>query len=263
MSEEKETKRRYTQVFQIVSLIILMGLLIPVCGICAETLRVSYFVLKPHTMPEEEEKRGVAIAYFRRIADKMGIQEISFTQLPLKRLMLQLENNESDLALFMGKNPERDAKFVFPGLPLISTKPVIAVKSSHPLKNVESAEDLLSLKIAHVADGYLSPMMRDSRLKFEPIHGQDTLSRGIEMVMKGYVDAYYIPDSYSMRFVVMSGGNASEIRIIALPESPMGLYSAFSKISAEKYMERYEKALVEVQREISYEDFFDQTIKEY
>jgi len=262
MAEQKQTESRHIHFFQIVSLMILMVMLVPEAG--AETLRVSYFVLKPHTMPEDKGKHsGVAIAYFRRIADKMGIQEISFTQIPLKRLILQLENDESDLALFMGKNPEREEKFIFPKQPLINTKPVIAVKSSHSLKEVKSAEDLLTLKIAHVADGYLSPMMRDSRLQFEQIHGQDTLSRGIQMVMNGYVDAYYIPDAYSMRFVVMSGGKTSEIRILPLPESPMGLYSAFSKASAEKYMERYEKALAEVQKEASYGDFFEQTIKAY
>ena len=240
------------------------SLLLIVCAVFskayADPFRVGYFVLKPHAM---EGHKGTAVEYFKYIAEEMGISDITFQQMPLKRSLTELEKERIDAVLLLAKNPERETKFVYPQMPFIRTEPVIAVKKTHYLKSVGSVDDLLSLRFSKVAKGYLSPMMRDPRLNFEPIHGSDTLSRGIEKVLSGYCDAYYIPDAYSMRFVVMSGGYEAEIRIMAIPDPPFGLYTVFSKKSAEKYLHSYEKALEEVEDEEPYDVFFNRMMKNY
>lgn len=230
----------------------------------AETLRVGFFPLIPHAIPDKEgSPGGSAVEYFRIIAEKMGIRDIVFKNLPLPRLLKHLEGGKEDIALILAKNPEREKMFVYPGTPFSNTRPAIVVSHDSPLRKIETAEDLLSLKIGTWAQGYHSPMIQDKRLKIIPIRSENVVRTGIRMVMKGRMDAFYSPDSHPLMFEIKKENYESKLRLLPLPEAGIPNFSVFSRKSAEKYLSQYEAALNEVRKNKTYKTFATEFIKNY
>ena len=224
----------------------------------AERFHIGYFQVKPHAMPGPHAKpEGVAVEYFDLIAEKMGLSDIQYSMFPLKRLLRAFEQHTIDMVLLFAKNSERAAAFVYPESPFCLTQPSIAVNVSHHLKKVDSVASLLSLTIQESADAYRSPFVCDPRLKIEPLHGDIYIDRCFAKLIAERIDACYQPDHYPIHFEANRDIYASRIRVIPLPEPPIGLYSVFSKQSAKKYLERYETALEQVKQASSYEEIFE------
>jgi polar amino acid transport system substrate-binding protein len=223
----------------------------------AKRFQVGYFQVSPHAMPDVQGRaQGVAVAYFKRIVEKMGIADVHFRLFPLQRLLVALENNQLEMALLFARNPGREAAFVYPRRPFCYTQPCIAVPAAHWLKTIESIAPLLTLSIQESAGAYRSAFIQDPRIKLEPMHGDDYTPRCFSKLLLNRIDACYQPDHYPLVFEANKNQYDSRIRVITLPEPPIGLYSVFSKQSAGIYLQSYETALDEVAREITYEDLF-------
>jgi ABC-type amino acid transport substrate-binding protein len=230
----------------------------------ARPLRVGYFKVAPHAMPAPQgTPHGVAVEYFRFVAREMQLDEIEFTILPLGRLLLDLENNRIDMALLLARNAERMEKFVYPEKAFCVTKPSIAVDASNPLAKVKSVEDLLPLTFHETPGNYHTTIMQDPRLKIEPLNGDNFTRRCYAMIVAGRVDACYQPDHYPIQFEAVREEFISKVRVLYLPDPPIGLYSVFSKASAPLYLKRYEKALAAVQQRHSYGAIFEHFITDY
>ena len=231
------------------------------CLAHAKPFHVGYFLVNPHIMPTPDgPPKGVAVEYFKYIAEKMGLSELKFSLFPLKRLLLELEQNKIDMAMILAKNSERAAKFVYPGQPFCLTRPSIVVNAASSLKTIHSVEDLLNLSIQESAGAFRSSFIRDHRLKIEPLHGTEYTRQCFSKLLTKRTDACYQPDHYPLEFEANRGNSRSKVRILTLPESPIGLYSVFSKQGAKIYLERYEQALVQVKQKISYEETFQTVI---
>jgi hypothetical protein len=90
----------------------------------AKRFQVGYFQVSPHAMPDVQGRaQGVAVAYFKRIVEKMGIADVHFRLFPLQRLLVALENNQLEMALLFARNPGREAVFVYPRRPFCYTQP--------------------------------------------------------------------------------------------------------------------------------------------
>lgn len=227
----------------------------------AKPFHIGYFLVKPHIMPTVDgQPRGVAVEYFKYIADEMGLSELKFSLFPLKRLLLELEQNRIDMAMLLAKNPERALKFVYPGQPFCLTRPSIVVNAASSLKTIRSVDDLLKLSIQESAGGFRSPFLRDHRLKIEPLHGTDYTMRCFSKLLTRRTDACYQPDHYPLEFEAMRGRSSPRVRILRFPEPPIGLYSVFSKQGAKTYLEPYETALDRVKQKISYKETFQAVI---
>ena len=129
-------------------------------AVAAEPLKVGYFDLPPHTTAGLSAGQDAAAKdYFRRVAERMDVAEVEFSQYPLPRLLLMLEQGRLDLALILAKTPEREAKLVYPRTPLFSTASVLAVRSNNPLPAVTGSEDLMPLQIGVWQGGYHSTLL--------------------------------------------------------------------------------------------------------
>jgi polar amino acid transport system substrate-binding protein len=222
-------------------------------GLQARPLRVGYFKVAPHAMPGPQgAPQGVAVAYFKLIAGEMQVDDLEFILLPLGRLLLDLEKNRIDMALLLARNAEREKKFVYPQTPFCVTKPSIAVRASNPLGKIRSIEDLLPLTFHETPGNFRTPIMQDPRLRIEPLTGEDFTRRCFAMIVAGRIDACYQPDHYPIQFEATRPEFLSKVNVLYLPDPPIGLYSAFSKIGAPAYLARYEAALAVVQKRQSY-----------
>lgn len=232
--------------------------------VCAKPLRVGYFKVAPHAMPGPQEiPQGIAVEYFKLIAREMQLTEIDFILLPLNRLLVELDNNRIDMALLLARNDERAAKFVYPAEAFCVTKPSIAVRASNPLQKVTSIEDLLPLSFHETPENYRAHTMRDERLQIEPLNGDNFTRRCYGMIMAGRIDACYQPDHYPIQFEAVREEFASGIKILYLPDPPIGLYSVFSKAGAGRYLKAYEAALSVVKQQQSYGAIFEKFILDY
>ncbi|MCB2169450.1 MAG: transporter substrate-binding domain-containing protein [Deltaproteobacteria bacterium] len=252
---------------QPLALIIMGCLLVSIAEpshIFAKPLRVGYFKVAPHAMPGSQgAPQGVAVEYFRLVAREMQLDEIEFIMLPLGRLLLDLEKNQIDMALLLARDAERVEKFVYPEKAFCVTKPSIAVSVSNPLQKVTSIEDLLPLSFHETPGNYHTAIMQDPRLQIEPLTGEDFTRRCYAMIVAGRIDACYQPDHYPIQFEAVREPFVDHVKILYLPDPPIGLYSVFSKASAPLYLKRYEKALSAVQQRHSYGVIFADFITDY
>jgi len=230
----------------------------------AEPLRIGYFEVAPHAMAGPGDRaEGIAVVYFDLIAREMGLREYQFVKLPLNRLLVALENSRIDMALLLARNAERAAKFIYPADAFCMTKPSIAVSAENPLPKIRSIEDLEGLSFHETPENYRAHTMRDQRVKITPLAGGDFTRRCYAMILAGRIDACYQPDHYPIQFEAVSPAFASRIKILYLPDPPIGLYSVFSKASAPVYVKPYEAALAAVKRGQSYGAVFERFIGHY
>jgi hypothetical protein len=232
--------------------------------IFAKPLRVGYFKVAPHAMPGPGgQPEGVAVEYFHLIAREMQLEDIEFIMLPLNRLLQDLEKNHIDMALLLARNAGRVATFVYPEKAFCVTKPSIAVSVSNPLQKVTSVEDLLPLSFHETPGNYHTAIMQDPRLRIEPLAGEDFTRRCYAMIVAGRIDACYQPDHYPIQFEAMREPFVRRVKILYLPDPPIGLYSVFSKAGAPLYLQRYEKALDAVKQRHAYGIVFADFITNY
>ena len=246
----------------IAMLIVLVLSHAPMAG--AEPLRIGYFKVPPHAIPNRQgPPGGVAVMYFERIAREMKLARYEFILLPLNRLLLALEKNDVDMALLLARNAERAAKFQYPAEAFCMTKPSIAVSIANPLQRIRSTEELLPLSFHETPRNYRTAIMQDPRLNIEPLPGNDFTRRCYAMILAGRVDACYQPDHYPIQFEAAHEDFASEIKILYLPDPPTGLYSVFSRTSAPIYLQRYEMALAALKKRQSYGAVFEEFIQRH
>lgn len=208
-------------------------------------LRVAYFELAPHVVANRAQgASGPAVDFLQDIARRMGVQ-LRFDEeaLPLDRLLYQLRLGEVDIALALGKSPEREQFLRFPGKPFFLMQPALMVRKESSLREIRSAADLRKLSIGVYSQGYLSPLMRTPGLRIEKLHGSDLVARNLEKMLKGRIDAAYSPDALDLESAALSLGGAERFRLLLLPESSQGLYTAFSQKTDPELVRRYERAL--------------------
>lgn len=223
----------------------------------ADSLRVGYFDLPPHT-PQvgQADNQGAAIAYFEQIAARMQLSEVSYQRYPLPRLLLMLERGHLDMALILAKTPERAERLVYPQQPFVRVQSVLLVPHQHPLQKVDTVEQLLPLRLGAWQDGYRSPMLRDPRLQLSTLNSSNVVRQSLEMLAGGRLEAFYHPDDLAVRYQMQEMGMQARIRLLPLPEQEMPLYSVFSRPAARVYLDRYERAQAEVVAQQGYGAFF-------
>jgi len=240
-----------TPVFILFALILLAPLA------SADSLRVGYFDLPPHTpLPGQADTEGTAIAYFAKIAERMQLDAVSYQRYPLSRLLQMLQRDQLDMALILAKTPEREATLVYPAQPFVVVQPLLLVAREHPLQRVDSVEQLLPLRLGAWQDGYRSPMLRDPRLQLQTLSSSNVLNQSLKMLQAGRLEAFYYPDDLAVRYQVQHLSMQDSIRLLPLPKEHMQLYSAFSRAAAERYLQRYERAQAEVAAQQGYSAFF-------
>lgn len=224
-------------------LLALLGAMLTFAAL-ADTLKVGFHHLPVHAyLDDAGQPTGAAVSYFKGLADKMGVDTVSFQQLPLGRLLVLLESGEIDAALFMGKTPDRVAKFYFPPVPYYLAQPAVAVATTSPLMRVQTADDLKGLKIGVFKEGYQSSSIQKNSQTLELAMGDNIDLRNLQRTLMGRLDAIYSPDIAILRSLVYELGVEQRIRILPLPDPALGVYTIFSSKAAARYGAKYTETL--------------------
>ena len=220
----------------------------------AETLKVGYFDLPPHTFPQHSTQPSAAIAYFDKVAQAMGV-EVEYVNYPLSRLVFLLDHQRLDAALFLAKTDARTEMFAYPASPYFTTESVFVVPNTSDLKSADDISQKKDLDIVVWEGGFHSTTLATSSNKLIPLSGNNIPARGITLTVNGRFDAFYSPDRYAVEYEANISGRAGNIRTITIPQDAIDIYTVFSKNSAKYYLKRYERALKKIETEITYEHF--------
>ena len=227
----------------------------------AEPVRVGYFAVPPHVIEEDGSITGACVDFFeKKIAPQMGVTVIwSKKTMSIPRILIEFQNKRLDACLVMAKNVEREKISYYPKVSFIESGPVLALLKDHPLKEVKTLDDILNLNIGYGQGAYLSPFMRDERIKFNKISRPDWIEFNFKRLIHGRIDAFYLPERPTMLYLAKKNNAEEDIKIINLPERTK-LYTIFSRNLNENLVKRYEQAFRKVDGEATYLKFLSKYI---
>ena len=230
-----------------------LSLCVPMSFAAGKTLKVGYFRLEPHLIPKEgSEPTGAAIEYLKKhIAPEMGVDIEYVGPLALPRLLASLEDGSIDAAVLLAKNPERIAKFAFPSQHFNEMVSAYVVLNESSLKSVTAPKDLYGITVG-VGDGvFVHPSLRDDKIKTDKAVGADFLMTNLKKLEAKRVDAVYNGDRDSSVYQVKLMNLTGKVRVIEVPNTKVGMFTAFSKKNAD-LVPRYEAALKKVMVKTTY-----------
>lgn len=223
-----------------------------------ETLKMGYFDFPPHTQ-DAAASSAPAIHYFDKIATLMQVK-VRYQVMPLSRLLKQLENGELDAGLILAKSPERQQLFVYPQQAFFIAQGALLTRKSIP-PNLDVFLKNSSYSIALSQQGYQSSQLTNFAGRFIGLSGDNVSVRATEMIEKGRLDAFYEADIYSLQHSIEHHSSGSELYILELPKDQVPLYTVFSVKGAKKYLQSYQQALAQQQKEIGYIDYLKHWLK--
>jgi polar amino acid transport system substrate-binding protein len=243
---------------KIISSWLFLALLVVASSAYSQTFRVGFFTTEPEmVIGSDMTAQGPLVEYFRKVAAKMGIQQVEFVNRPLARLFFELDDNNIDAALVLTMKPDRAAKYVYPKTPLCLADTGVVVLKSSPVKKIVVASDLLPLRIGAVGGSAITPILSDKASDIQYVFSNNPLIQLFEMLRSKRIDGVYVPSHRVINYFIKKYADSTEMRILPLPEEPIPFYTVFTKKSAPTYLARYEKAVKQQQAEISYQAYFD------
>lgn len=216
--------------------------------------KVGYFLAKPLVLPESESEKisGIIIDIFDDyIAPRMNVA-VKWYQYPFQRLLLETEKGELDAIAFLAKNSERSSKFHYPERTIGFIDPVLLMKNSYALNQINSSNDLKGREIAVVKGLFVPPFLTSQNIVLNQIDSSgDPHAQMLEMVHLNRVDLAYLATFAGARWEVkklkknstgrIEGKN--DFRLLKVPESRSPLYTVFSKKASRELVKKYEEAL--------------------
>jgi hypothetical protein len=169
----------------------------------------------------------------------------------IPRILIQFRKKRLDASLVMAKNTEREKIAYYPEFAFIESGPVLALLKDHSLKEVKDLDDILKLDIGYGQGAYLSPFMRDERIKFNMISRPNWIEFNFNKLIHGRQEAFYLPERPAMLYLAQKNDVEKDIKIINLPEKTR-LYTIFSRNSNKNLVKRYEQSFRKVNGEATY-----------
>lgn len=235
-------------------------------AICAETVRMGYFEIKPHMYQDSKTGKpaGASIRYFESIAKEMGY-DVEWTEpLPFPRLIYYLQEGTVDGSLVITKNPEREEFLHYPERAYHSIQTVFVLRKDNKLGKIESIADVRGYRVGFLQGGNLTEFVRENmdKLKMEFIPGSNWTKSNLLKLINGRLDAVYDLNESTMLYEAKILGIQDQIKIIPLPEPPGHLFAVFSKKSekGQTLAEKYTRVAAE--SGLQYKDLLDREFRE-
>jgi len=214
----------------------------------SETLRMGFFEVPPFCFEDKQtlQPSGATIEFFEQeIAPRLGVT-IHWISGGMVRQMTMIERKQVDGIIMMAKTPQRQALLKFPEQHYMQIHSRLAVLKSSPLTQVRQVEDLLGLTIGYAQNSYLTPFMRDPRIKYNLVYGASWVIQNVRMLQRGRVDAVYLPTTAPVLYVAKEYGFADELRFVEIPSHATPVYSPFVRNDGreEQLARRYDQAFV-------------------
>jgi len=225
-------------------------------SVANDTIRIAYFNVPPHMIYDSEKEKLVSSAVYdlieKFIAPKMGVK-FDWQQTPtnIPRQLASLSSETIDASALLIYSSERSKKFIFTKEAYIHSSSAIAVLKTSSLQSINKVEDILGLKIGYAAKSFLSPFMRDKRIKLDLISSPHFNNHNFKKLLAGRIDGVYAPDKAGLLMVMKEMSLENKVRVISLPEEAVNFHVVFSKNNKEM-AQRFDQAFAELDGRILY-----------
>jgi len=239
-------------------------IIMPCLSAWADTVKMGYFILKPHLYLAEDgtTPAGAAIEYFNAVASKMGYKVEWTGPLPFPRLIKYLRDGTVDGAQMMAKNEERELFLYYPDSPYSPVQSVLVLRKEHPLDRITSVNDIKGFVVGYLSGANLSPFMKQhsDQMKIEYIKSDTWFEQNLKKLMLNRIDAVYDQNAVTAKYEAKRLKADDKVRILPLPEPPNHVYTVFSKQSpkGKKLLEQYSKTFKEI--DLKYEDYVEKEL---
>lgn len=237
--------------------IIIMILTAMASYVQADTIKMGYFLLRPHMYEENGAPSGAAISYFEAVAKHLGHSVEWQGPLPFPRLVKYLKDGQIDGAQMFSKNDERTQYLYYPQKPYSPVYSVFVLIKDHPLNAIESIDDVDGFRVGFLEGANLSGFIRSNqnKIQIEYIGGVNWIEQNLRKVLSRRLDAAYDINHITVQYEAHKLKIADQLKILRLPEPPMHVYTVFSKTAPDgkKYLDQYNQAFD--QFPFSYENF--------
>jgi polar amino acid transport system substrate-binding protein len=213
-----------------------------------KNIKIMYFNVPPLIFVDETTGKlsGATYdfleTYISKELDVKFIWDQSATAVP--RQLLTLENSSDSASAVLVYSKEREGKVTFTAEPYINTVSAIAVLKSNKLNKVNSVEDIVNLKIGFGQGVFMSPFMKDKRLKFDLISTGSFIEPSFKKLIINRIDAVYAPNKLELLYQIHKLKLEDQVKLLELPEKRTPNHIAFSKNSgdiAQKYNQAFNK----------------------
>lgn len=230
-----------------------------------QKVTLGYFVMKPYAYTGKDGKStGVAIDFLRNhISQEMNVV-FKFVEMPLARILYDMNYGSIDGIVILGYTAERAAKHSYTQHSMQTSSPVLSVRHDSPLVELPTSKQLKDLRIGYVKDAILSDYMNQYNISLDLIHGNDTWVRNIERLLKQRVDAVYAPLRANMISAISDAKATEKVRMIDISSDVVELYTIFSAHPSLKYknlVESYDNAFTKIDGKILFDKIFKAYIK--
>ncbi len=222
--------------------------------IFAETIKIGYFKLEPHTMVVDGKHTGALVDYWEKyLAPAMNVKVEWEGPIPPLRLMKKLETGDINVIALLAKNKERAKKFDYPETSFYRMTSAIAVAKDNPLNKINTIEDIIEMKMGFFKKGFKPPVMRDPRIKWEYVNATDWKILNLRKVLKKRLDAAFDAENNTLLYEINKYGFGDKMKVLLIPGTFAGAYSLFSKQDKGRFVNKYNKIHKKVMKKMKYE----------
>ncbi|HEY9062836.1 MAG TPA: transporter substrate-binding domain-containing protein [Pseudobacteroides sp.] len=208
-------------------------------------IEVSWFDNPPHIYMDKQTGKLTGAAYKlleEQIAPKMNIKFVWDKE--SSAIPRQTSNFEANTKAFasalLTRNPDREKISICSSKTYFQSQTAMVVKKDNPLNEIKKVDEIINLKIGYAEKSFVSPFMKDSRIKFDNTTASNYHETNLKKLVAGRIDAVYAPDKAALLGVVKQLGMENDVKILNLPEEKAPFFVVFSKAAsdiANKYNE--------------------------
>lgn len=193
-----------------------------------ENVRVSVFNFPPHIFSEGKMlPAGPGVEFIQTHLLPSSDWNIEWRTTDFVRILEDLKNNKSDVALYFSKNPEREKMVNYSDVPLFSTESAVIVKSQSKLDF--DKEVPVGLKLSRNIGTVVPESFEKAKVIFEELRGDDIFNRSISLIRLGRVEGYYIPTILNATYELSRHKLTHEFKVLQVPGQKLDLYVIFRK----------------------------------
>jgi len=210
-----------------------------------DSIKIAFFNVEPHIFLDEKtgQMKGALYEFIENnIATEMGVKFIWDKQpstIPRQLEILKIEKDYA--AALLTATPDRISTYAFTKKPFFLSKSAIAVRKDKNLQKISTTDDLVGMIIGYADKAYISPFMKDSRIKFDLIAAPNFNEINFKKLLANRIDAVYAPDKASLLMISKLMNLSGSIKVLDLPEKTSAFHVVFPKSSV-NIVDKYDKA---------------------
>ncbi|MNJ96816.1 Bacterial extracellular solute-binding protein, family 3 [compost metagenome] len=220
-----------------------------------ETLRVSVFHFPPHVFSEHKVlPTGPGVEFIQEYLLPEKNWTISWRTTDFARILEDLKNNKTDVAMYYSKTPDREKIVSYSETSLMTTVSAVIVKKDSTLDFSKPERLPKNLILSRNIGTVIPESFKKAGVRFEDLRGEDIFNRSIQLIRTGRTQGYYIPTKGNALYELEKQNLSKEFKVLQVPGEPLELYVIFRKDlprnqidvisrNLQEHRERYQKLL--------------------